>query len=331
MLTKKTSDQFIKFVELLQDGKFHDGTSLGKTLGISPRTIWQIINQLIHYDVSITSQKNKGYQLNEPLILLDKNKLRRLINEKSMMIEIFETLPSTHDYLKAFIDKKKNRLCIAEQQTRGRGRFARNWYSPFGKNIYLSLLYFLAKDVSELAGLSLAVSLSLCKALNKLYPFKHPITIKWPNDLIGDNKKLGGILVEIKAEAHSSSHALIGVGINVNMLEDAEKNVNQQWTSIQKLLHSDQGYQDRNILIASLMNQLIVDLHHFSQHGLQPLLDEWTQYDALFGKTVTIKMNEQEFIGIAKGINERGHLLIKLNETGKVQTFSSGDATIIKK
>ena len=259
--------------------------------------------------------------------MLDQKKIEILTHEKSMLIEVFEKLPSTQDYLKAFIGNMQTRLCIAEHQTKARGRFDRHWYAPFGKNIYLSMLYAFHQDISELGGLSLIVGLSLCKTLNTLYTLTHPILMKWPNDLLCDNKKMAGILVEVKAEAHGISHTNIGIGVNVNMLNDDKKITGQMWTSLQKLTGQ---YHDRNVLIAALINQLLIDLNTFSQQGFEPFLKEWNHYDLLYNKSITLKMGNHEFTGIAQGLNENGHLLVKLNDTQEIKAFSSGDTTIVK-
>jgi BirA family biotin operon repressor/biotin-[acetyl-CoA-carboxylase] ligase len=259
--------------------------------------------------------------------MIDQKKLEQLIHEKSMLIEVFESLPSTQDYLKALLGDKQIRLCIAEHQTKGRGRFDRHWHAPAEKNVYLSMLYSFHQEIRKLGGLSLIVGLSLCKRLNSLYTLPHPILMKWPNDLMCDHKKIAGILVEVKAEAQDVSYTNIGIGINVNMLDDDKKIIGQDWTSLQKLTGQ---YHDRNVLIAALINQLLIDLNTFSEHGFEPFLNGWNHYDLLHNKSITLKMGNHEFTGIAQGLNEYGHLLVKLHDTQEIKAFSSGDTTIVK-
>jgi BirA family biotin operon repressor/biotin-[acetyl-CoA-carboxylase] ligase len=326
-MNKKPQPHLLKIIDILNDGEFHDGTSLGEKLGISRAGVWKIIQKLMDYGIAIISQKAKGYCLSEPLKLLEKKKIKSRLHNKFIQLEVFESLASTQDYLKDFMGDGKNHLCLTEHQTQGRGRFQRAWYAPFGKNIYLSLLYTFPLDTSKLAGVSLIVGLSLCKTLNMLADLRAPILIKWPNDLLCDQQKLAGILIEIKAEAHGISYANIGIGINVNMSEQTQKEITQPWTSLQKLTgHSF----DRNIIVAQLINQLMDDLKIFSEQGFAPFLNDWKKFDVLFDKSITIQMGDQIFHGIAKGLNEQGHLFLKL-DNGEIKAFSSGNTTIIKK
>ena len=323
---KKTNENVTKIIQLLNDGQFHDGTSIGHQLNMTRSAVWKIIKKLEKYNIPIQSIKGKGYALLDPLILLDHNKIKKMLKTTPIDINIFEQIDSTNNYLASHCNDSKLKVCIAETQTHGKGRLHRQWHSPFGQNIYLSLLYPFNKDISELAGLSLVVGLSICKAIETLYSLTKPALIKWPNDIICQNKKLAGNLIEIKAEAHGFCYAIIGIGINVNMTEDPNNDINQAWTSIRQLTNQ---YNDRNLLCVELIDQLTAHINQFEKKGLNHFLLQWQSKDGLANKTIHLQSGRHKFQGTALGINEQGHLLMKLAD-GSQREFSSGDTTLLK-
>lgn len=323
-MAKKLNPNLIKILNILNDGQYHDGTSIGAKLNMTRSAVWKIIKKLEEYGVDIDSVKGKGYALREPLILLDAAKIKKKITPKQIGITIFESIPSTQDYLKSLKHKENIQICLTEKQTEGKGRLGREWYSPFGKNIYCSCFFPFQKDISELSGLSLVTSLAMVKTLKKMGIHKN-IFVKWPNDIVCENEKLGGGLIEILAESHGLSHVVIGIGMNVNMIVDAE-NITQKWTSLQKITgHSI----DRNELCAQLIDTLLNHLYEFATHGFAPFIEEWIKLDNLMNQTITLKNVNTIIKGKVKGVNDQGHLLLELN-TGRVQAFSSGDTSIVK-
>ncbi len=317
-----------QIVEILSDHQFHDGTSLGNKLSITRAAVWKNIKKLIEYGIPIQSVKGKGYLLETHLILLDKKKIQAHLGKLAIELHILEKLDSTNDYVKKQASKNKNPLvCLAETQTAGKARMSRHWHSPFGENIYFTLLYPYQKDISELSGLSLVVGLAVCHSIERSFELPKPLFVKWPNDILAGSGKMAGILIEIQAEAHGTCTLVIGIGINVNMKKAVNKKVDQPWTSLYQL--NDQ-YHDRNKLVASLIKTLLSYLHEFEQQGLNHFNKEWKKRDFLSQKTVSLLSNKDEFMGIGSGINEQGHLILTLSKN-KQQAFSSGDTTVLKK
>jgi BirA family biotin operon repressor/biotin-[acetyl-CoA-carboxylase] ligase len=323
---KKLSQGLIKLVNLLNDLEYHDGTTLGEALQITRSAVWKTIKKLENYGVQLTSIKGKGYALAEPLLLLDKRFINQHVSNKDLPIEIFETIDSTNSYLKNFYSSTKPRICLAEQQTKGRGRLQRDWHSPFGQNIYFSCLYPFQRDISELAGLSLVVSLAIVKALT-MYQFPQPVLVKWPNDVVYQNKKLAGCLLEIQAETNDLCSVIIGIGLNVNMLENKDQSITQPWISLRKILNNP---LDRNPLCVVLINTLLSYLQQFAAKGLPSFIEEWQQRDSLANKDIHLKHIQHKIGGRVTGINQHGHLVLKLPD-GTVRTFSSGDTSVVKK
>ena len=252
---------------------------------------------------------------------LDKEKiLSKLSNEfrSKVVLEVFDTISSTNDYL---LRKEKNKnkdikICIAEEQTKGRGRRGKSWISPKFKNIYFSLNSYLKKE--DLSGLSIAVALSVSKVLTKINVMS---LIKWPNDLLVGNKKICGILIETAKEGELTK-VVIGIGINVNM--EYSELIDQEWTSIK--LEKKQSV-DRNSIITEMINQLCITLNKFEQEEFDYFLNKFTSLDLLKDKEFTLKDKPNEtFIG--KGIDNKGLLIAQNLKDQRIVKFSSGEVSL---
>ena len=252
---------------------------------------------------------------------LDKEKiLSKLSNEfrSKVVLEVFDTISSTNDYL---LRKEKNKdkdikICIAEEQTKGRGRRGKSWISPKFKNIYFSLNSYLKKE--DLSGLSIAVALSVSKVLTKINVMS---LIKWPNDLLVGNKKICGILIET-AKVGELTKVVIGIGINVNM--EYSELIDQEWTSIK--LEKKQSV-DRNSIITEMINQLCITLNKFEQEEFDYFLNKFTSLDLLKDKEFTLKDKPNEtFIG--KGIDNKGLLIAQNLKDQRIVKFSSGEVSL---
>jgi BirA family biotin operon repressor/biotin-[acetyl-CoA-carboxylase] ligase len=319
------TDNLSRLVTLLNDGEFHDGTTLGDSLQITRSAVWKMIKKLIEHGIYIESIKGKGYRLLAPLILLNENTIKQSLINRDLPIDIFETINSTNTYLRRYLTDKKPRLCLAEQQTQGKGRLGRQWHSPFAQNIYFSYLHHFTIDLSQLAGLSLVISLAVNKSINQY--IKHDKTsVKWPNDIYYHHRKLAGILIDVQAENHGHCSAIIGIGINVNMTSAAVSEIDQAWTSLNIITNH---YIDRNMLCADLIKNIQSYLTAFEMNGLAHFIEEWNEHDLLLNRNISIHYHERIIKGLAKGINQNGQLILE-EPNGITNTYASGDTSIIK-
>ncbi|MFI4954690.1 MAG: biotin--[acetyl-CoA-carboxylase] ligase, partial [Gammaproteobacteria bacterium] len=183
----------------------------------------------------------------------------------------FPTISSTNTYLLNLpeLEQHSGYVCLAEQQTAGRGRQGRQWISPPMQNIYLSLLWKIPQTRS-ISGLSLVVGMAILNALRKI-KINHA-QIKWPNDIVVNNQKLAGILLEIS----NTNYIVIGIGLNVHMSSNID--VGQPWVSTAQLTSA---HLERNEIIAHMLNALSEELHEFTLHGLQSVCVDWPSIDAL--------------------------------------------------
>ena len=319
-----------KILQLLKDGQFHSGELLGETLNMTRSAIWKGIQQLqTTYGLEIESISGRGYRIAGGLQLLNKDAIWHGIDtpkQDDIDLILLEQTNSTNDYLlahPAIAMKPPYTIALAEQQLQGRGRQGRQWSSPYGHNIYLSLAWQCNKDPSELSGLSLTTAIAVIRAL-KAYGIGTHLHVKWPNDILYGHDKLGGILLDIKAESHSTTTVVMGIGINTFLPPDAAKIIDQPWTSLHDILHKP---IDRNRLASLLINNVIDMLTAFDASGFPAFLSEWNEYDSLIGQPVTIKQGDKKILGIMQGVSESGELLIK-NAGQQLQTFISGEVSL---
>lgn len=235
---------------------------------------------------------------------------------------VLPTINSTNSYLLNLpsLEVHSGYVCIAEEQTAGRGRQGRSWHSPTAQNIYLSVLWEIPSKQS-ITGLSLVVAMAVLRALQRV---NIPAQIKWPNDIIVDGKKLAGILLEMDTRQASQHFIVIGVGVNIGMTHTSE--IDQPWISTEQIL----GQQiNRNEFTAQILNRLLEELNEFTAHGLQSLHTDWPETDALKGQHISIQQGNQTHTGIAQGISPDGALLLATEH--EVLTLYSGEVFNIRK
>lgn len=308
-------------IKLLADGKFHSGEELGKHLNVTRAAISKQIKKLAQQtNLSIHRVTGKGYRLSMPLSLLDADRLNRGIIQ--WPITLFSEINSTNTecFRLLKLGAKPPFIITAEQQTAGKGRRGRPWFSPYGQNIYYSLLIPL--DGSHvIEGLSLTVGLAILNTL-KAIGLKQ-IGLKWPNDILLNNKKICGILLELHGEPSGECHVVIGIGINVNMPYAQEEAIDQPWTSIYQEVGD---IIDRNELLISLSNSLQHYLRIHCLQGFKALKDEWQNNNLWQNKEVKLIQGETSIIGKMLGIDETGALKLLINN--EIQYFNAGEVSL---
>lgn len=231
-------------------------------------------------------------------------------------IEIFHTLDSTNSYLltRAKSGAPSGSICFAEQQTAGRGRLGRTWFSPPGANIYCSLLWRFS-NTEHISGLGIAVAVMVADVLKK-YGILAGIQLKWPNDILFSRRKLAGILLE----RNDPNSVVIGIGLNLYLPQDADPN----WIGIQEITGR---VALRNYLAGLLINELLTRLSIYEMRGLSGFIDAWRQYDILLNSLITVHTAMKTFTGVMCGISDQGELLLQEN-TGEVRKFCYGEVSV---
>lgn len=236
-------------------------------------------------------------------------------------LEIFNSIDSTNLYLLNNKNGKSGSVCIAEQQTAGRGRRGRVWVSPFGCNLYLSLRWHFSKDLASLSGLSLMAGIAVVMALENSGVYG--IKLKWPNDLVCRDHKLGGILIESIRNNKDLCELIIGIGVNLQFPADEKPSLQQPWTDIFSIT---QQPPKRNEIAGLILKELFLTLPQFESQGLSAFQKSWEQLDNLQERNVTVILEEKKIHGIAKGIDEQGNLMVQTEN--KLHHFHSGEVSV---
>lgn len=209
-------------------------------------------------------------------------------------------------------------VCLAEQQTAGRGRRGRPWKSPPGSNLYLSVAWPFEGGAEAMAGLSLAVGVALCEALEKLGV--DGLTLKWPNDVLRGGGKLAGTLIELHGDASGSCRGIIGTGVNVRMPATAARGIDQAWADL-----ADYDLC-RSELAAAFLARLLPLLVDFSAAGFAPWRERWQARNVHAGAPVRILGSAPELAGTAVGVDERGALLLQTD--AGVRAIHAGEVSL---
>lgn len=318
-----------QIVRMLSDGRFHSGEALAAAFGVSRAAIWKQIGHIREQlGLDLFAVRGRGYRLAQPLELLEKELIFSSIPKESRRLlsklEIHHRITSTNSYLMELGAKGVDSGCVslAEQQHAGRGRRGRQWISPYGSNIYLSILWRYALAPADLTGLSLAVGIGVMRSLEALGV--RGVGLKWPNDLLCGDRKLAGLLLEVTGEQTGPSCVVLGLGFNTLLTETQGADIDQPWTD---LAHVPGGRDiPRNELVAVLLGNLLEVMAGFEREGLAPFKAEWQRHDLYHGKAVVLQMGTRRIEGIHSGIDSSGALL--LEENGEVKVYHGGEVSL---
>lgn len=234
-------------------------------------------------------------------------------------IEIFDEIDSTNAYLlrKTAFGNCAGRVCLAEMQTAGRGRYGKTWVSPRGANLYMSLAWRLNQSPTAATRLSLFIGVALADALTALGI--DDLGLKWPNDILWQGKKLGGVLIEA-----ASGFVVIGIGLNVRMPPSSALKIDQPWIDLATVLQRD--VPPRNQLAASMLNAMLATFMSSFERLSKALPAAWRRYDLLYGKIVVLESNSGMRRGTCSGVDEQGRLLLRTDR--QELAFASGEVRL---
>ena len=312
-------------VRQLADGRFHSGESLAQLLGVSRTAVWKRMQKIsCDTGLEIHAVRGKGYRLALPLELLDADRIAGHIRSESSVeakVEVHPSLPSTSSHLAEQLGKlPDNTLCFAEHQTAGRGRRGRPWVSPYGANLYFSIYRRFPLGMHELSGLSLAVGAVVAEVLSR---YVDGISLKWPNDLLVDGRKLAGILVDVHGQSEGPVDTVTGIGLNLRMPRGPGEEIDQPWIDLESLAARDIS---RNLLAAELSLAVLEALDTFSGSRLSAWMESWRRYDTWHGRPVQLVRGEGVISGIHAGVANDGSLRLEID--GRVEHFHSGEVSL---
>lgn len=307
--------------------RFLNTKDISLKLGVHPYTVYQAVRELRRWEFQIQSERGKGYRLVESpnLILpaeIKKNLKTKIFGKK---IYSYRKVGSTNvlGFRLAETNAEEGTLIVAEEQTKGKGRMGRSWYSPPRVGLWMSLILrpdippFKAPGLSICAGLALALSIKEMTGIEA--------KTKWPNDCLIDGKKVGGILLELSAELDRINFVIVGIGVNVNQsAQDFSKDLDQIATSIKIKLGKEIS---RLTLLISFLEKFERIYLDFKENGLSPQREMIKRFSSLLGKKVTVKFGKEKIEGIAEDIDDNGSLVIKAKKGKRVVT--AGEVTVL--
>lgn len=315
-------------LSILSDGAFHSGTDMGQRLGISRAAINKAIQQLIDYGLEIHRVSGKGYRMPDVMAPLDEKKIRQGLkqgpNSLSCDIEIHDELPSTSEHLlrRETTPTSRTSVCLAEAQSLGRGRRGRAWVASPYSNIMMSMSWRFPAGLGGLSGLSLAAGVAVVEALEECSV--EGVGLKWPNDILWNQKKLGGVLMDLQGEIDGPCFIVLGLGLNVYMQENYANDIEAPWVDLYQVLEE---LPDRNVLIAHLVNKLGAMFQTFEREGFESYRARWEDLHVYHGQQVKLLLANGEVHGEVHGVDAQGALRLR-DQTGTMQIFHSGEISL---
>ncbi|MGN1051548.1 MAG: biotin--[acetyl-CoA-carboxylase] ligase [Acutalibacteraceae bacterium] len=315
-----------KVLKILKEAdSFVSGQKMCESLGVSRTAVWKGVKALEKDGYKITSIQNKGYKLLDSPDFLDKNSISEHLNTKIIgnKILVLESVDSTNNYAKKLSQKgeKEGLSVVSREQTGGKGRLGRAWKSKKDETISLSVS--LKPEISplEIGAITPLAGLAVSNAIKNVTGID--AKIKWPNDVIYENKKICGILTEMNCEFDKVDFIVIGIGINC-LNKDFPKEIKNKATSL--LLINNKSI-DLNCLCAEVMNELEKVLFQNDFHFTDESLKEYKSRCATLNKTVSYIRNNRSLSGVATDISSLGELIVT-KENGEKETVFSGEVTV---
>lgn len=306
--------------ELKNSTNYVSGQTLALKYNVSRNAIWKSISALKNEGYIIDSITNKGYKLISDNVI-STSEIHSLLGLYSSKITIcfFNTVESTNTTLKSLYENgaDEHTIVISNCQTNGRGRFGREFYSPFGTGVYFSLLLKPDCEMSESTLITSMTGVSICKAIESL-TMKHP-GIKWMNDIYIEDKKIAGILTEASSDFESGMihYLIIGIGINIST-ETFPPEISEKAGSIGENI-------SKNLLIAEIIKNFY-DMYYKLPNA--DFIEDYRNYSIMLNKTITYRQKNKTRTGIVTGINDAGGLIVR-NSGGNISTLTSGEVTIL--
>jgi BirA family biotin operon repressor/biotin-[acetyl-CoA-carboxylase] ligase len=322
-----------KVLDILSDAQFHSGESLGQALGVSRTAVWKQLQKLESMGLQLESVKGKGYRVSQGFELLQDKKiiahLSTTAKTQLQALQLHQSLDSTNKvaadeimHRQSAQDSASGTVILSEYQTMGRGRRGKRWVSPFACNIYLSIIWDFDSGANALQGLSLAIGVAVRRALTQIGV--EQVQLKWPNDIYINQKKLGGILLEMVGDPAGQCTVIIGIGINVTMPDKSAQSIDQQWTDLKSCAGKSVS---RNQLAALIIENCFNLLADYEVQGFTAYRDEWQANDAFQGKQGIIITPKQSIAGTVRGVDNVGALQMEL-KNGEINSFVGGELSL---
>jgi BirA family transcriptional regulator, biotin operon repressor / biotin---[acetyl-CoA-carboxylase] ligase len=315
---------------LLADGEVHSGEWLAKELRQTRAAVWKGVERLRAIGIEVQALARRGYRLADPVELLDEHRIRAELSEAArshlQRLELLFEVDSTNTRLLSAAPPPPSTadVCVSELQHAGRGRLGRRWFAPFGGSIAMSLGWTCSDVIRTLPALSLGVGVAVSRALARAGA--EGISLKWPNDIWFRDRKLGGVLIELRAEAGGPAHVVIGVGLNVTLPAGSRREIEASGVAVATVTEACQVAPSRNLVAGAILDELLSMLVQYERFGFSAFRDAWAALDGLKDRPAQVVVGGTAILGVARGVDSDGALLLETKES--MQRFVSGEASL---
>jgi BirA family biotin operon repressor/biotin-[acetyl-CoA-carboxylase] ligase len=329
-----------RLLNLLADGEFHSGEILAGHLGVSRASVFNALADVAEYGVLLQRIRGRGYRLARPWQRLERGEILRWLGYENLLsghpkdagqfdIEILPQAVSSNTLLlqRAGLDianggASSGSVLAVEMQTAGRGRMGRTWHSGLGTALTFSLLWRFDCGLNALSGLSLAVGVAIVRALDKLGA--QGVRLKWPNDILTPQGKLGGVLIEAQGDMLGPCAVVIGIGLNCTLPASLVPQISQPACALDEVCAA---MPTRNQLLAVLLQELVRVLQQFAQGGFAALREEWERYHIHQDMPIQLQMADGQTVnGIVRGVSASGELCLETAQG--MRRFNSGEVGV---
>ena len=308
---------------LRESGDYVSGDLIAAKLHVSRTAVWKYVNHLERLGYLFQKSKGKGYRITgtpDKLYAWEIDRhLRTDVTGRKVVHR--ETVDSTNAFaFKLALSGEPEGACVvAESQDAGKGRLGRKWFSPVGKNLYISVVLRPHIHPSSVYPITFLSSLAMYDTIGELTGIRP--SLKWPNDVLINGKKVCGTLIELSTEADMVRFVIVGIGFNINMQRsEIDEEIINKATSLS--IETKKIYE-RALVCGILLNHLEEHYRYFRQYGAPGICGAWEERAAIKGKTLEINQMGESYRGVVEGIDLDGAML--LNMDGKVKKIIAGD------
>jgi BirA family biotin operon repressor/biotin-[acetyl-CoA-carboxylase] ligase len=309
---------------------FASGSRLADSLGISRVAVWTHMEKLREQGFEFEAVRSKGYRIARYPRTLNQSLIQALLpsHARDLRVLAYEEIDSTNSEAERLLANEipDPLLVISRKQTRGRGRFGREWHSPENGNLYASFAFRPRVPPARLSTFTLWIGVNICACLNSY--FRIESNVKWPNDIHIGGKKLAGILTEARMDSDHTRELILGVGLNINSsCEDWPPKLRSIATSIKQITGET---TDLNRFAALLAGRVYQAYDQFISDSYRSAMKEmWIDYDLLIDRRISLLHGKSRISGIARGIDLHGALILEREDGSRIQ-IRAGEVTIEK-
>ncbi len=317
--------------ELLAAGQgWVSGGAMATKLGVSRVSVWHQMEKLRSQGFEFEAQPARGYRLSKmpPMLHPGLVEAQLKVRRKGFGFEVRETIDSTNDECARLLaaGRPVPFAVFAQKQTKGRGRFGRVWHSESSGNLYSSFAFRPRIAPERMQTFTLWMGVTICELVAKFVPVVPGV--KWPNDIVFDGKKAGGMLTEARVDADQIRDLVFGLGLNVNSPQSEwPSDLARRAVSLSELSGAP---IDLNRLTAALIGRVLLGYERFIEGEHKDTFAQlWNKYDVLRGREVTLTEAGRKRHGRVLGVDDSGSLLLR-DDKGRTQGFRAGEVTIDK-